>query len=75
MKKRRILNIKEISVTKEEQRQEIGKKLYNEMAKLAKKQDIDSIELLVWGFNKEAIKFYESLNMKVKNIRFEQKLL
>ncbi len=74
MKKRRILNIKEISVKKGEQRQGIGKKLYNEMTKLVKKQDIDSIELLVWRFNREAIKFYESLNMKVKNIRFEQKL-
>ena len=74
MKKRRILNIKEISVKKGEQRQGIGKKLYNEITKLVKKQDIDSIELLVWRFNREAIKFYESLNMKVKNIRFEQKL-
>ena len=74
IEKRRILNIKEISVKKGEQRQGIGKKLYNEMTKLVKKQDIDSIELLVWRFNRESIKFYESLNMKVKNIRFEQKL-
>ena len=74
MKKRKILNIKEISVKENEQRQGIGKKLYEEISKWGQEQKIDSIELLVWKFNKKAIQFYESLNMEVKNIRFEQKL-
>lgn len=29
---------------------------------------------MVWGFNKDAIKFYESLGMNIKNIKFEQKI-
>ena len=74
MKKRKILNIKEISVKENEQRQGIGKKLYEEISKWGQEQKIDSIELLVWKFNKKVIQFYESLNMEVKNIRFEQKL-
>ena len=56
------------------EKKEFGKRLYEEMLKYAKEQKVDSIELIVWGFNKNAINFYENLGMNLKNLRFEQKI-
>lgn len=39
-----------------------------------KEKNIDNIELVVWGFNENAIKFYENLGMSIKNLKFEQKI-
>lgn len=50
------------------------KKLYNQTVQLAKEKNIDNIELMVWGFNENAIKFYETLGMSIKNLRFKQKI-
>jgi len=36
-----------------------------------RKHNIDAIELNVWKFNTEAIRFYESLGMEIKSIRYE----
>lgn len=74
MKDKRVLHINEICVDKNLQKRGIGKKLYNQIVQIAKEKNIDNIELMVWGFNKEAIKFYEKLGMNVKNMRFEQKI-
>lgn len=71
---RKILHIGNICVDKDRKRNGIGKKLYNQIAQIAKEKNIDNIELMVWGFNKDAIKFYESLGMNIKNIKFEQKI-
>ena len=48
--------------------------LYEETVKKAKTIKADSIELVVWGFNENAINFYKSLGMEIKNVRFEKKL-
>lgn len=74
MKDRRILHIEDICVDISKRRKGIGEKLYNAIIKKAKDNKVDSIELLVWGFNDDAIKFYEKLGMSIKNIRFEQNL-
>lgn len=74
MKNRKVLHIENICVNKTNQRNGIGKELYNEIVKLAQEQKIDNIELMVWGFNENAIKFYENLGMNIKNFRFEQKI-
>ena len=39
-----------------------------------KEKNIDNIELMVWGFNENAIKFYKNLGMSIKNLRFELKI-
>ena len=52
----------------------IGKKLYSQVLQIGKEKNMDSIELMVWGFNKNAIKFYEKIGMNIKNLRFEQKI-
>lgn len=57
MKDREILNISDICVDKDERRKEIGKKLYCQVLQIGKEKNMDSIELMVWGFNKNAIKF------------------
>ena len=74
MKNRKILHIEDICVDENHQKKGIGKKLYNQIVELAKEKNIDNIELMVWGFNENAIKFYENLGMSIKNLRFEQKI-
>lgn len=74
MKNRRILHIENICVDEDHQKKGIGKKLYNQIVELAKEKNIDNIELMVWGFNENAIKFYENLGMNIKNLKFEQKI-
>lgn len=74
MKDREILNISDICVDKDERRKGIGKKLYSQVLQIGKEKNMDSIELMVWRFNKNAIKFYEKIGMNVKNLRFEQKI-
>ena len=74
MKDRKILNIGDICVDEKYQRNGIGKKLYNQIVQIAKEKNIHNVELTVWKFNKNAIKFYENLGMNVKNLKFEQKI-
>lgn len=74
MNDRKILHIENICVDKNHQKKGIGKKLYKEIVQIAQKRNINNIELMVWGFNKNAIKFYENLGMIVKNLKFEQKI-
>ena len=74
MKDRKILHIEDICVDENFRRRRIGEKLYNEIVKLAKEHKVQSIELMVWGFNKNAISFYENLGLDIKNLRFEQKI-
>ena len=74
IKNRKILHIEDICVDENYQKKGIGKKLYNQILELAKEKNIDDIELMVWGFNENAIKFYENLGMSIKNLKFEQKI-
>ena len=74
MKNKKILHIENICVDENHQKNGIVKKLYEQIVELAKEKNIDNIELMVWGFNENAIKFYENLGMNIKNLRFEQKI-
>ncbi len=71
-KDRKIYFISDIVVDKEYRRQGIGKNLYNYLLELSKKEHIDAVELNVWAFNTNAIKFYSSLGMSVKNMKLEK---
>lgn len=70
---RKILHIENICIDKKHQKKEIGKKLYNQIIQLAKEKNIKNIELMVWEFNENAIKFYKNLGMSIKNLKFEKK--
>jgi len=74
MKNRKILHIENICVDENHQKKGIGKKLYKQIVQLSKEKNIDNIELMVWGFNENAIKFYKNLGMNIKNLKFEQKI-
>ncbi len=74
LKQRTTYFIEDIVVDKNCRRKGIGKELYYFLKKQAVKENIDAIELNVWAFNEPAIKFYESLGMSVKNMKFEQLL-
>ncbi|MGL4774042.1 MAG: GNAT family N-acetyltransferase, partial [Clostridium sp.] len=41
-----------------------GRKLFSYVSKLANEMGATRLDLMVWGFNKEALKFYEELGMK-----------
>ena len=74
MKNRKILHIENICVDENHKKKGIGKKLYKQIVQLSKEKNIDNIELMVWGFNENAIKFYKNLGMNIKNLKFEQKI-
>ena len=74
MNDRTFVNISSLCVDERYQRQGIGSELYNAVVSFSKAHGIKNIELMVWSFNKSAIKFYESLGMSIKNLRYEAKL-
>lgn len=71
-RERKIYFINDIVIDKKYRRQGIGKKLYNYLLELSKKEGLDAVELNVWAFNISAIKFYSSLGMSVKNMKLEK---
>ncbi|WP_456270936.1 GNAT family N-acetyltransferase [Bacillus sp. AK031] len=49
----------------------LGKEFFGKIVDFAKKIEASSLELGVWEFNEDAIKFYESMNLKTKMRRME----
>ena len=68
---RDILFIDYIAVDEQNRRFKIGTKLLDEIKKIAKEEDVSTVELNVWGFNTGAIQFYEKNEMKPKRIVYE----
>lgn len=52
----------------------LGKRLFGEIVEYAKTIGADSLELGVWEFNEDAIKFYESMNLRTKSRLMEIRL-
>ena len=74
LKPRTIYEIYDLVVDKAYRRQGIGTELYNFIIELAQKYKIDAIQVEVWAFNHDAIKFYESIGMNVKKFTYEHLL-
>lgn len=70
-KDRKVLYIESIVVDEKYRGKGIATKLFEKIEDVAQKEKIDSIELEVFSFNKEAIKFYEKLGFSVKTSRYE----
>lgn len=49
----------------------LEKMFFEKILEFAKNMEADSLELGVWEFNENAIKFYESMNLKAKMRRME----
>jgi len=56
------------------QRKGIGRLLFNHIEDYAKSEGASSIQLNVWEFNENAIKFYESMGMSTRSRRMELNL-
>ena len=69
-KRRDILFIEYIIVKDEYKRLGIGTAMLNHMKQFVKGNNISSLELTVWGYNEDAIKFYNK-NLKVKRTIYE----
>ncbi len=52
----------------------VGTEIMNFIIKLARKENYTDIELTVSPENARAIKFYEKLGMRVKNIKYQMKV-
>jgi len=71
IKARKICFIDSLAVRECNRRQGIGLSLYKNLKEEIRNKNIDAIELNVWNFNQNAIRFYESLGMNIKNIKYE----
>lgn len=65
--------IDEICIRENFRRKGFGKILFNYIYDLVKSKGVDTLELGVWSFNKEALEFYKAMGMVEKNIRMEKK--
>ena len=74
IKQRKIYFIEDIVVDKNHRKKGIAKKLYNHLKSIAVNDKADSIELNVWSFNEDALNFYQSVGMTVKNMKLEAHL-
>ena len=74
LKKRKILVIEDICVDKNQRSQGVGNMIFDYLENRAKELKLDTIELSVWSFNLNAIKFYEKQGFKNKNIKMEKQI-
>ena len=74
-KQRRFLFIEDICIDKNYTRKGIGRKLCDMAKQLARRENVSSIELNVWAFNKNAINFYEELGFTCKSMRYEYNII
>nr|WP_284698154.1 GNAT family N-acetyltransferase [Thermoanaerobacterium thermosaccharolyticum] len=71
---RKFVYIDDLCVSSTHRRKGVGRKLFRHIVDYVKKSGYDTLELTVWEFNSDAIKFYESLGMTTKNRRMELKI-
>lgn len=71
---RKVAYMDNLCVRKSYRKQGIGKRLFDEGKKRALEFSVNSLELMVWEFNKKAINFYEGENMNTRSRIMELKL-
>ncbi len=73
-KKDKYLFIDEIYTDSKYRRMGIAKGLLEYLKEISKREECTEIQLNVWSFNEEAIKFYYSIGFKNRNIRLEYEI-
>lgn len=68
---KRTLHINTIGTKKDSQNKGIGTLLINEIKRIVKENKCDNINLSVWSFNDNAIKFYKHIGFKNQKINME----
>ena len=71
VRKSKFLYIEDICIKSTCRRNGLGRLLFEYIKKFANKEKVDSIQLSVWNFNKDAIEFYKSMGMTVRNVKME----
>ncbi|MDK2828130.1 MAG: hypothetical protein PWP67_930 [Clostridium butyricum] len=71
---RKFAYIDDLCVSSNHRRKGVGRMLFRHIVDYAKKSGYDALELTVWEFNSDAIKFYEGLGMTTRNRRMELKI-
>ena len=71
LKKRKIYEIYDIVVHEGYRGRGIGRELYNYIVSLANQNNISSVIVEVFAFNKDVIKFYEGIGMSARKIIYE----
>lgn len=66
--------VDELVVDEKYRRQGIAKKLFTETEKRAKELGAVRLDLMVWSFNKNALKLYEAMGMKPQRYILEKEL-
>lgn len=68
------LDIDQLAINQKYRGQGLGKKLIEEVKKIARKNDCDRIELNCWLFNENAIAMYEHIGFDRQRIIYEMSL-
>ena len=68
------IEVQDLCVDERYQKKGYGRKLFEKVKKYAQGKQANYIELSVWEFNQNAIKFYEHLGMKKRINRMELKI-
>ena len=71
---RSIAYMEELVVDRAYRGQGIAKALFARAKAIAAEQNLGALELMVWAFNQDAIRFYEKMGMTVQNQRMEMKI-
>lgn len=74
MVKRRTAYMEDLCVDESYRGKGIGKKLFLYAKELAEKMGAERLDLMVWDFNEDARKFYESMGMKPQRYIYETML-
>ncbi len=64
----------DLCVHKDYRRKGIGKQLFEAACQMAKEDGAETLELMVWSFNQNAVRFYEELGMTAKTLTMELNL-
>jgi len=71
---RKVAYMEDLCVSQDYRKQGIGKRLFIEAKKRTLEFNVDSLELMVWEFNKNAIDFYKNKGMHTRSRILEIKL-
>ena len=71
---RKVAYMEDLCVHQDYRKQSIGKRLFNEAKERALEFKLESLELMVWEFNENAIDFYENQGMNTRSRIMEMKL-
>jgi ribosomal protein S18 acetylase RimI-like enzyme len=74
IRKRKVIFIDSIVVDENHKKMGIGRRMMEYLENIAKKKKVESVELNVYSFNKDAQKFYKALGMSEKCSIYEKQI-